>query len=216
MAARMAAASTAASTAASAGPPGASAAGNLAGNVAVAVPGSRGAKAGAFAEILRQGGGADTAHAAHRRARPLPPGSGDLATAAGMAAAIWGRPTGPLLPPGEPTAPRSNGAPGGSAAVSAQLEALRVGRGPAGAEARLTIGVGPLAGAEIHLRQGPTGIDALVLTGTESSRHTLSVAMNEVARRLKLRGVSLRLDGESAPPRRPRSQVDERPEFFEE
>jgi hypothetical protein len=81
------------------------------------------------------------------------------------------------LPPGTPAAPR-----------------LLLGVGPDGAEARLRIDRGPLAGAEIHLRQlgGGGGIEALVLTRVESSRQTLAVAMHEVARRLQRRGRAFR------------------------
>jgi hypothetical protein len=75
---------------------------------------------------------------------------------------------------------------------------LLMGFGPDGAQVRLQIGGGALAGSEIHLRQGPGGIDALVLTRVESSRQTLALAMDEVARRLHRKGHVLR--SESADP----------------
>lgn len=59
-------------------------------------------------------------------------------------------------------------------------------------EVRLLVQDGPLAGSEIHLRLAPPGIDATVLTRLESSRQTLSVAMQEVARRLQQRGLVVR------------------------
>ncbi len=68
-----------------------------------------------------------------------------------------------------------------------------VGHGTLGAEARVRIGEGQLAGAEVRLLHGAGGIEASLLTRTESSRQTLVVAMDEVARRLQSRGVMLRV-----------------------
>lgn len=66
---------------------------------------------------------------------------------------------------------------------------LLLGVGAHRAEARLYIDRGPLAGAEIHLQHGASGVvRAVVLTALESSRKTLLVAMHEVARRLARRG----------------------------
>src|SRR5687767_1568845 len=79
------------------------------------------------------------------------------------------------------------------AAIDApRFDRILVGTGPAGAEARLSIDRGPLAGTELHLRAGPQGVDASVLTATESSRQTLTSAMDAVARRLETRGHVLR------------------------
>jgi hypothetical protein len=83
--------------------------------------------------------------------------------------------------------------PLGAALPAAALERLLVGVGPRGAEARLRIGHGPLAGAEIHLRHLPGGIEAVVLTRVECSRQTLAVAMEEVARRLQRKGYAFRV-----------------------
>jgi hypothetical protein len=97
----------------------------------------------------------------------------------------WQRHEGPARAP-----PRAPITPVGS------QDRLLIGFGAGGAEARLRIGGGPLAGAEIHLRQGPGGqlaIEATVLTRLESSRQTLSLAMEEVARRLARRGYTLRI-----------------------
>ena len=122
--------------------------------------------------------------------RPDEDGGGAAATTALLAPPPpWARLEGPpRLPP--PT--RLSG--GACAALSAAgpADRLLVGTGPAGAEARLQIGHGPLAGSEIHLRHGPAGLEALVLTTVESSRKTLSMAMDEVARRLERRGHMLR------------------------
>ncbi len=70
---------------------------------------------------------------------------------------------------------------------------LLVGTGPTGGEARLRIGHGPLAGSEIHLRDGPRGVDVSILTHHEASRQTLTVAMDEVARRLERKGYLMRM-----------------------
>lgn len=109
----------------------------------------------------------------------------------------WLRPEGPT-----PRAPSSGPRP---VPVDTPLERVLIGTGPGGAEARLTIGHGPLAGSQVHLRHGPAGIEATVLTQTESSRQTLSVAMVEVARRLERRGYVLRTAEEA-----PRSDSDRR------
>lgn len=68
---------------------------------------------------------------------------------------------------------------------------LLVGRSPDGAEARLYIQEGPLAGSEIRIRQRPGGLEATVLTDTASSRQTLVQAMAEVGRRMQARGRAL-------------------------
>jgi hypothetical protein len=68
---------------------------------------------------------------------------------------------------------------------------LFIGRGPAGAEARMMITVGPLAGTEIQLREGPGGVQASIITQNASARQTLSSAMSAVAERLKAKGQKL-------------------------
>jgi hypothetical protein len=81
-----------------------------------------------------------------------------------------------------------------SPAVTPAVERVLLGCGAQGAEIRLCIGRGPLAGAQIHLRQLPGGVEALILTGVEYSRQTLAVAMEEVARRLQRKGYSFRAE----------------------
>src|SRR2546423_1716887 len=92
---------------------------------------------------------------------------------------------------GAPAGRAAEGAGGGAGAPpvpAGAVERLLLGQGPQGAEVRLRIGQGPLAGTEIHLRQLPGGIEAVVLTRVECSRQTLAVAMAEVARRLQRKG----------------------------
>jgi hypothetical protein len=92
---------------------------------------------------------------------------------------------------GPPRAPPPR--PLGVALPPAAVERLLVGAGPRGVEARLRLGHGPLAGTEIHLRHLPGGVEAVVLTRVESSRQTLAVAMEEVARRLQRKGYAFRV-----------------------
>jgi len=71
-------------------------------------------------------------------------------------------------------------------------ERVLLGRGVDGAEARVRIGEGPLAGAELRLVVRGAVIDAQVLTPGAASRQTLAVAMDEVAARLGRRNIRLR------------------------
>lgn len=66
---------------------------------------------------------------------------------------------------------------------------MLVGTETATAEARLRLG----GGVEIHLQCRGGEVTALVLTPAESSRKTLALAMEEVARRLARRGVAFRV-----------------------
>jgi hypothetical protein len=95
---------------------------------------------------------------------------------------------------GRPRAPPRVGPLVCSPPAAPVVERLLLGFGPQGAEVRLRIGHGPLAGAEIHLRQLPGGVEAMVLTRVESSRQTLAVAMEEVARRLQRKGYAFRAE----------------------
>ena len=68
-----------------------------------------------------------------------------------------------------------------------------VGSGPDGAQARIRIGAGALAGTEIQLSSGAGGhvVEARLLTHAASSRQTLSVVMDEIRLRLRDRGIVL-------------------------
>jgi hypothetical protein len=68
-----------------------------------------------------------------------------------------------------------------------------VGTGGSTPEARVRIGDGPLAGTEIQLVAVPGGVEARVLTVHAGSRQTLSVAMDEIAQRLRRKGHALRM-----------------------
>ncbi len=63
------------------------------------------------------------------------------------------------------------------------------------AEARIHIGTGALAGTEIHLQTAPGGgvIEAQLLTRVDGSRQTLSVVMDEIAVRLRGKGIALQV-----------------------
>jgi len=77
-------------------------------------------------------------------------------------------------------------------AASRAVDRVLIGSGPEGAEARIRIGAGALAGTEIHLSSasGQT-VEARLLTHAASSRQTLSVVMDEIRSRLRDKGVVL-------------------------
>ncbi|HEY0713470.1 MAG TPA: hypothetical protein VGF45_12405 [Polyangia bacterium] len=106
-------------------------------------------------------------------------------------APAWSRPEGPTRPD-RPQRELPQPLPGVD-----PVHQLLIGKRPNGAEARMRISVGPLAGTEIHLREGPGGIQAAILTQNASSRQTLSSAMEAVAQRLKDKGhrLDVRIDG---------------------
>jgi hypothetical protein len=71
---------------------------------------------------------------------------------------------------------------------------LLIGRAGGQAEARIRIGGGALAGAEIRLTTtapGSQAVTAQLLTPTAGSRQTLFVAMEEIRLRLRDKGISL-------------------------
>jgi hypothetical protein len=129
------------------------------------------------------------------KARQTRTGKGSADEAAGdttafsqldSARASWSRPEGPA----RLEAATSRATPMELEGVD-RMHRLLVGQGSAGAEARLTITDGPLAGAHIHLRTGPGGLQAAVSLSSESSRQTLLTAMDEVARRMRDKGHKL-------------------------
>jgi len=89
----------------------------------------------------------------------------------------------------------SPAAPSRTSAAAAPRLVDRVLIGGAGdsAEARIQIGTGALAGTEIRLQAAPGGgvIEAQLLTRVDGSRQTLSVVMDEIAVRLRGKGIAL-------------------------
>jgi hypothetical protein len=88
--------------------------------------------------------------------------------------------------------------PTGAARVSAAsaprpIDRVLIGSGPDGAEARIRIGAGALAGSEIQLSSRAAGnaVEARLLTHAASSRQTLSLVMDEIRLRLRDRGIVL-------------------------
>jgi hypothetical protein len=128
-------------------------------------------------------------------------GAPDVASAAAMAG--WFRPE--SMPGGPPAA-----APGRAAGVGAVRAADRIliGSGPDGAQARIRIGAGALAGTEIQLSSTAAGrtVEAQLLTHAASSRQTLSVVLDEIRSRLRDRGIVL---SAKAPPARSTGQTFE-------
>ena len=92
----------------------------------------------------------------------------------------------------------SQGSPSRTPAVAPPRPVDRVLIGGAGdsAEARIQIGTGALAGTEIRLQTAPGGgvIEAQLLTRVDGSRQTLSVVMDEIAARLRGKGITLQVN----------------------
>jgi hypothetical protein len=119
-----------------------------------------------------------------KRHRPAANGGpGDAASGAAMAG--WFRPE-PAGPTGKAPAVAAVGAP-------RAVDRVLIGSGPDGAQARIRISAGALAGTEIHLSSAAGGrvVEARLLTHTASSRQTLSVVMDEIRSRLRDRGIAL-------------------------
>ena len=132
----------------------------------------------------------------HRRARPSKPfrdafkhagGSESAAEAAALAGGPgWFKPE-PLRvgPPAAKLAPAPAAAP--------KVDRVLIGSAGGEAEARIRIGAGALAGAEIRLTTaaGSQTVTAQLLTPTAGSRQTLFVAMEEIRLRLRDKGIAL-------------------------
>jgi len=112
------------------------------------------------------------------------PGTHDGASAAAMAG--WFRPESAVAAASRPVAV-------GGASAARPVDRVLVGSGPDGAEARIRIGAGALAGTEIQLSSGGAGhiVEARLLTHAASSRQTLSLVMDEIRSRLRDRGIVL-------------------------
>ena len=121
------------------------------------------------------------------------PSGHDGQDAAGAAAAMagWFRSEPPVA--GRPAAVTAVAPP-------RAVERVLVGAGPEGAQARIRIGAGALAGTEIQLSSVASGraVEARLLTHTASSRQTLSVVMDEIRSRLRDRGIVLSTTGAGA------------------
>jgi hypothetical protein len=106
------------------------------------------------------------------------------AAAAGVVGPGWFKPE-PIRvgPPASKIAP----------AAATKIDRLLIGGAGGEAEARIRIGTGALAGAEIRLTTaaGSQTVTAQLLTPTAGSRQTLSVAMEEIRLRLRDKGIAL-------------------------
>jgi hypothetical protein len=112
--------------------------------------------------------------------------SGGEEAASAAALAGWFRPESGAAP-----AARSQ-AVAASSGVRA-VERVLIGSGPEGAQARIHIGAGALAGTEIQLTTGAAAhaVEVRLLTHAASSRQTLSVVMDEIRARLQNKGIAL-------------------------
>ena len=93
-------------------------------------------------------------------------------------------------------------APGRSAATAVSsapraVDRILIGADREGAQARIRIGAGALAGTEIQLSSGAAGhiVEARLLTHAATSRETLSLVMDEIRLRLRDRGIVLATKG---------------------
>jgi hypothetical protein len=98
------------------------------------------------------------------------------------------------------------------AAAPRPVDRVLIGGTGDSAEARIQIGTGALAGTEIRLQAAPGGgvIEAQLLTRVDGSRQTLSVVMDEIAVRLRGKGIALHVKRGEA--RRDRGEQGERGE----
>lgn len=140
---------------------------------------------------VRRRPGAGFRDALERRARGTSSGDAtpDAASAAAMAG--WFRSEPSRIGGDDGAAGRAVGAPAVSNARA--VDRILIGAGPDGAEARIRIGAGALAGTEIQLSGGAGGhvVEARLLTHAATSRQTLSVVMDEIRSRLRDRGIVL-------------------------
>jgi hypothetical protein len=111
--------------------------------------------------------------------------------AAGLGPCGSGAP--PPLRVGPPAARTVNAAASGLTARVDRVDRILVGTVGGDAEARIRIGAGALAGAEIRLCAvaGSAAVTAQLLTPGAGSRQTLSVAMEEIRLRLRDKGIAL-------------------------
>jgi len=124
-----------------------------------------------------------------RKKRGAVEGEGrDAATAAAMTG--WFRHE--ATPPA-PAAPAARATGPAVAAAARTVDRILIGSGPEGAQARIRIGAGTLAGTEIQLATGAGGntVEARLLTHAASSRQTLAVALDEIRSRLRAKGIVL-------------------------
>jgi len=89
--------------------------------------------------------------------------------------------------------PATKAAAAVASAPAARVDRVLVGTVGGDAEARIRIGAGALAGAEIRLTAaaGSAAVTAQLLTPGAGSRQTLSVAMEEIRLRLRDKGIAL-------------------------
>jgi hypothetical protein len=111
-------------------------------------------------------------------------GANDGASAAAMAG--WFRPESAAASTNRPVLVAG-------ASAARPVDRVLVGSGPGGAEARIRIGAGALAGTEIQLSSAGAGhiVEARLLTHAATSRQTLSLVMDEIRSRLRDRGIVL-------------------------
>jgi hypothetical protein len=150
--------------------------------------GKRGASSGAGegppAATVRAGRGFRKTLEGRRPASGVDALGGDSASAAAMAG--WFRAE-------SAPAPAVAKSPGAAGVASARaVDRVLIGSGPDGAQARIHVGAGFLAGTEIQLSStSGRAVEVQLLTHAASSRQTLSVVLDEIRLRLRDRGIAL-------------------------
>ncbi len=160
-------------------------------NEGAAAPANAGAKDEIRDGVADEGGAITPARTGRKFRNALErrrPDAGTVAHDGASAAAMagWFRPESSAAP-----APRAMGV--AAASAPRPVDRVLVGAGPDGAQARIRIGAGALAGTEIQLSTGAAGhaVEAQLLTHAASSRQTLSLVMDEIRLRLRDRGIVL-------------------------
>ena len=122
----------------------------------------------------------------------------------------WHRPEGHTVAPPEAPKPASLAMP--EAARRAGCDRILVGPSEAGTIARLQIGSGAMAGTEIQLRASEKGLEASVLQASEVARSSVSGAIMEMAARMRRRGHTVHLAGNSQERQKDRKNTKEAPD----
>jgi hypothetical protein len=130
-----------------------------------------------------------------QRTRVAPAIAGVNDGVSGAAMAGWFRPESASVPASV------KATSGARVAATPAVDRVLLGAGPEGAQARVRIGSGALAGTEIQLSStSGRAVEAQLLTHTATSRQTLSVVMDEIRSRLRDKGITLSTRAPAARP----------------
>lgn len=80
---------------------------------------------------------------------------------------------------------------------ASSVDRVLIGQSDLGAEARIRIASGMIAGTEVQIVAGKNGVEASVLAAPENSRRNVDYAMEEMAYRLRRKGYSVQITDNS-------------------